>query len=152
EGELFEQLPGHVTDFPPRQPVQPAAQGEVLPGGEAVIDGGVLTGDADEAPGSLRIARGVYSEYLCGAARDRFQRREHSQHRRLTRPIGAEHAEHLARMHVQVHPIDGAYGTEIFRQPAREYRGALRKLLHTATVPMPGFISVSDPVAQGGVC
>ena len=82
-------------------------QDEQLAAGLARVEAGLLEGDADLAAGAVRIAGDVNAGDLRTAGGDRQQRRQHPHGGRLAGAVGAEEAEDLAGVDLQVHAPDG---------------------------------------------
>ena len=81
---------------------QPGLQDEQLAAGLARVEPGLLQRDADPPPGRVGIGGHVDTGDVRRARRDRHERRQHPDGRRLAGPVGPEEAEHLARGDLQV--------------------------------------------------
>ena len=66
--------------------------------------------DAEQLADDVGVLAHVDAEQLGAAAVHREQGGEHLQHRGLAGAVGAQHAEHLAAVHVEVDAVDGAHG------------------------------------------
>jgi hypothetical protein len=78
-----------------------AHEGEVLPPGEVLVDGGVLPGEADACAHALRVAAHVDTEHACTATVGSQQRGEHADRGGLARAVRPEEAEHPAFRHLE---------------------------------------------------
>lgn len=123
EAERGGQLLGALRRLRPAQPVQPALGDQLLPDGQERVDTAGL-GDvpADGADGR-RIGEQVVAGHGGRAPGRGEQRGEHAQGGRLTRAVGAEEGDDLARADGQVDAADGfhraARGREGPGQPGR---------------------------------
>ena len=107
EVDELEQLPARVGGLRPRAAEQPGLQDEQLAAGLARVEPGLLQRDADLPAGGVRIGGHVDAGDARRARRDRHERRQHPDGRRLAGAVRSEEAEDLAGIDLQV---DAAHG------------------------------------------
>ena len=90
-----------------REPEQPALQHQQLAAGLARVEPGLLERDADPPAHRVGVAGDVDAGDARAARRDRQQRGQHLDGRRLAGAVRAEEAEHLAGLDAQVDPAHG---------------------------------------------
>ena len=147
ELDQLEQLLGALGGAARRELEQPALEHEQLTAGLSRIEPGLLEGDADLAPGPIRIGRHVDPGDAGGPRRDRHQRGQHLHRGRLAGPVGPEEAEHRPGRDREV---DAAHGvdlavlpTEVLDELCAPRRRASSNNLHIhccppALEPIPG--------------
>ena len=121
--------------------LEPREEHEVLGGGEVLVDRRVLPGHAEQLPDDVRLTADVVAEDLAATAVDRQQRGEHLQHGGLAGTVGAEDAEDLAAVDLEVDVVDRAVVSEVLDQalgPDCECG-----LVHGSSVGEGGYTAVS---------
>jgi hypothetical protein len=129
EAELFEQSAGGGARGGRAQPLQPAEHPQVLERREALVDRGVLAGDADQLADAVRLPGDVHPEDPGLPGVDGEQRGEHAQRGGLAGPVRTEHAEDLPLAHLEVDPVDRAEPAEILHQAGRVNSGGVCHLI-----------------------
>ena len=114
-----------VPQLGPPEPVEPARQLQVLLGRELAVERRLLEDEADVLAHRQRFGDDVVAVDLGAAAGRADQRRQHVDHRRLARPVGAEEAEELAAADVDVDRLDGAQLAVVLAEPERLDDGSL---------------------------
>ena len=82
---------------------------QVLGAGQALVDRGVLAGQADPLAQLGRLAHGVDTRHLDLALGGALERGQHSNRGGLAGAVGAEQAEHRAGADLEVHAVHGAH-------------------------------------------
>ncbi len=111
EVDELEQFPCSVGGLGPRHAEQPGLQDHQLAAGLADVEPGLLQGDADLPPHGVGIGGHVDPGHARAPGRDRHERRQHPDGRRLAGPVRPEEAEDLAALDMQVdaaHRLDRA--------------------------------------------
>ena len=85
---------------------------EVLVAGQVLVDGGVLTREADAFPYGLRIRTDIDAEHIGASAGSLQDGRENPHRRGLPGTVRPEEAEHAAGRHGEVDTVEGNDGTE----------------------------------------
>ena len=98
-----EQLAGPRGRVTGREAEEPSLQDEKLAARLARVEPGLLQRDADPAPDLVRLAGHVHAGDARAPGRDRQQRGEHADGRRLAGAVRAEEPEDPARVDAQVH-------------------------------------------------
>ncbi len=93
--------------FGPSQPVQPALEVEKFPPGLAVVERGVLEGDADLEPDLLGLARHVEAGHDPVTACRAHERAQHADQGRLARSVRPQEAVDLTGGDLEVDPRHG---------------------------------------------
>jgi hypothetical protein len=88
--------------------VEPPDQGQVLGAGEVLVDGRVLPGQADQPADRRGVADDVDTGDLGPPGVRPQQRGEDVHGRGLAGAVGAEQAQHRARLHLQRDAVEGA--------------------------------------------
>ena len=102
-----------------RHALEAGEEPEVLGRGEVLVDRGELPGDAEQPSYGVGLGGDVVAEDLGPAAVDVQQGGEHPEHRGLAGAVGAEDAEDLAAVHLEVDAVHGALVAELLDEPGR---------------------------------
>ena len=116
EIERLEQLGRALPGPPARHAEEAADQLEVLAGGEAFVDGGVLAGEPDAAADALRVLGHVdpVDRGPPGVRRD--ERGQDPDGGRLAGAVRSEDAEHRARLDLEVEAAQGLGVSELLAE------------------------------------
>ena len=95
------------SDSAVRDAVQPSRVAQVLAPGHGAVEADVVRQVADMSLDVERVTQRVEPEHLGRAAGGLGEAEEHEDGRGLARTVGAEEAEHLALVDVQVQGADG---------------------------------------------
>ena len=99
-----------------RDVVEHGVEPQVLVGREPVVERGVLEHHADRPPHVVGLGDDVIAGQLGPAARRPEQGREHEDRRALAGAVGAEEAEDLALVDLEVDGVDGSKAAEILAE------------------------------------
>src|SRR5207248_2715080 len=108
---------------------------EILAAGQLVIEGRVLEHQPDPLPYARRITHDVDARNPRAARGRAQQSAEHRDGRRLARAVGAEKAEYLARLHVEVDTPDRLDVAVLLHEAAGLDHSLGHALTHTQTKP-----------------
>ena len=142
EVEAFEQLGATRLDLVAVEVGEAPDHGEVLGGGEVLVDRGVLAGEADRGADALGLVGHVDPEHACRPRVGPEQRGEHPHRRGLARAVGTEHPEDVTGLHLERHAVERVHVTEVLDQAVGQDRGlhavsAISGCAHSPSTPHP---------------
>ena len=112
EREAFEHLLGAAAALGLAQLVEEPDELEVLASGEQFVDGGELSGEADQRAQFRGVGDDVAAGHDGAAAVGSHERRQDAHERCLAGPVGAEQREHLALLGDEVEVGERLCGAE----------------------------------------
>jgi len=142
---LYDSLGRALPGVPVGQVEQLADQHQVLGAGQVLVDARVLAGQADPPADPLRLAQHVDAGHLRVAGIRAQQGGEHPDRGGLAGAVGAEHAEHGAAAHRQVHPVQRLCRLESLAEPFRPHH----EIAHDPSSSLAGRVRPSGKEIAG---